>query len=1216
MNYTDIKNTLPSLISGNWPAQPDANEYFYVVNPESPPAPVTLQLDSLEKQLTFTTCISGTPFTKLIGNLPDDLKWFKDAISSLRVKELGIAIGTQAEDQTLPISAFNFTLAIDFEAPPTVCGFELTEIGLELNLVDIGSMFAWNLILIATCTFLGVNCGLSIGLFAPSITLTLSQTEGISVDTILGQASSGINLTSLHQKMGVSSTGDVPKIQFFTATAELGSSPSFSCSLVLDLSTTQLKWKEFSLSSIAIAFERGSGDTEFSFGVSALMGGYDVEGLITYDSAAQTSQFQGSLSTIGSSLKEFWDEFSSQLGIASPISEHWPVDIELSGVSITLNHSPEGFTFDVQCGGSIAFDALGTSLRFQFSFDKQSSNEITVTLQLGSLVFKLDDTSGKLIFSYTGSETLPLTELIYLARIYPLYGITNDIQLILESGVLVFAPTPPTHHILCGLNFSFNATLNNDILKMITGSDQVGITGATLLAANKAWTLDELNEITSPLSLNAPVPEGISAVPNLAIGGTQISTPLVSPNTNNNTNNTGQTSSPPAPQGVNSPSAAHWFNVQKQVGPVYLDRLGIKLDRNVNGSEIDFLCDASFTLGPLTIALNGFSVDVPFQQPIDFSVSLQGMNISYNKPPLLISGGFLHTTDSKGDDLYVGDATIETETLFLSAIGEYARDAQGNTSLALFAALNDPPLGGPVFFFVTGLAAGFGYNSKLSIPTDASGVASFPLILAALPPNSSTGQQPKSPMDIITSCVTPMQGEYWLAFGVLFRSFELLQSTALITATFGHDLQFALLGQSEISIPPAPPASNAEQLAYAQVDILATYCPQSETLEVLGVLDPSSYVLSKDCHLTGGFAYVLKPSGDFVVTFGGYGPKFDYQSHGYPTVAPLQIYWQIDSHTNIKGYGYFAMTPAAMMAGGGLQATWNSGIFSAWFNIGVDLFMQWQPFAYQGDYTMSLGVSFDLRILWWNVHFSFQVGASLSIEGPPFRGKAHIDLGVISFDVSFGPSAGSPPPLLWNEFRKMLPGAPQVDNTESSSNNNTEEDSAILSAKVTGGLIKDVKDQNGLSKLQIVNGMDFSIEIQSSIPVTTLLDSDSHSTVTLTPETASIGILPMEIASAEGTLDIKLTDANGNVQTANTDPASLLVVEMIKTDMASAHWATQPVNTNTPPMNLTSGYRIYSGRPNPDRTQPVLVSTLLSQPEKIMLFSDSNRQASDWPFPS
>ncbi len=80
---------------------------------------------------------------------------------------------------------------------------------------------------------------------------------------------------------------------------------------------------------------------------------------------------------------------------------------------------------------------------------------------------------------------------------------------------------------------------------------------------------------------------------------------------------------------------------------------------------------------------------------------------------------------------------------------------------------------------------------------------------------------PTNPFAIIQACVTPKVGADWVALGVIFRSFEMIESTVLLTAAFGDDLQFTILGQSEMSLPPA----SSERIAYAQLDIEALFIP-------------------------------------------------------------------------------------------------------------------------------------------------------------------------------------------------------------------------------------------------------------------------------------------------------------------------------------------------------------------------------------------------------
>ena len=95
---------------------------------------------------------------------------------------------------------------------------------------------------------------------------------------------------------------------------------------------------------------------------------------------------------------------------------------------------------------------------------------------------------------------------------------------------------------------------------------------------------------------------------------------------------------------------------------------------------------------------------------------------------------------------------------------------------------------------------------------------------------------------------------------------------------------------------------------------------------------------------------------------------------------------------------------------------------------------------------MSLGVRFDLKIAFIHIHFTFHIGAQLALAGPPFHGKAHIDLDVISFDVTFGDFHAKPEFLSWTQFREMLPGKAE----------NDQDKTKLLSVKVTNRLVRKI----------------------------------------------------------------------------------------------------------------------------------------------------------------
>ncbi len=85
--------------------------------------------------------------------------------------------------------------------------------------------------------------------------------------------------------------------------------------------------------------------------------------------------------------------------------------------------------------------------------------------------------------------------------------------------------------------------------------------------------------------------------------------------------------------------------------------------------------------------------------------------------------------------------------------------------------------------------------------------------------------------------------------------------------------------RSNLSVPAADNgSSDVDPIAVVQMTLLATYDPAEGVLGVQAQLTQNSFVLSKNCRLTGGFAFYSwfsgAHAGDFVVSLGGYHPNF------------------------------------------------------------------------------------------------------------------------------------------------------------------------------------------------------------------------------------------------------------------------------------------------------------------------------------------------------
>jgi hypothetical protein len=90
---------------------------------------------------------------------------------------------------------------------------------------------------------------------------------------------------------------------------------------------------------------------------------------------------------------------------------------------------------------------------------------------------------------------------------------------------------------------------------------------------------------------------------------------------------------------------------------------------------------------------------------------------------------------------------------------------------------------------------------------------------------------------------------------------------------------------------------------------------------------------------------------------------------------------------NVTGTVYFAITPKCVMGGGGLHMGLDVGPVSAWLDISLDVFIQFKPFYYTADLTVSVGCAMSINVWFVHVTIKISVGAALHIQGPdPFGG--------------------------------------------------------------------------------------------------------------------------------------------------------------------------------------------------------------------------------------
>lgn len=648
----------------------------------------------------------------------------------------------------------------------------------------------------------------------------------------------------------------------------------------------------------------------------------------------------------------------------------------------------------------------------------------------------------------------------------------------------------------------------------------------------------------------------------------QIEIPLMGPDT-----------PPPPPQKPEQPSEAtyptegsgEFTPAQRSFGPLRVEKLGFTL--NDRGIGVQF--NASLSMNAMLFEILGLGMTIPLTAPWIPEFHLQGLTVTYATPAFAMAGGLVKV-DNPAYLQFDGALIVRAKKFAMSAFGSYATSKP--PSMFVFALL-DVPIGGPPVFFVTGMSGGFGFNRTLKLPTLLE-IPKYPLVAGAKVSTNPFGPDPTLAkfLEVMGKYMNVSIGDYWLAAGIAFSSFKMVESSALLTVGFGTRFQVGILGMSTLSVPP----DTKEPLARARLVLEAVFDPDDGLISIAAQLTPDSYVLSKDCKITGGFAFYLwfSPNafaGDFVITLGGYNPYYTKPSH-YPVVPRIGMNWNVaGSPLVIKAEGYFALTPHAIMAGGLMAATWRLGPITAWFTMSADFLIQWKPFFYDIRAGVSFGVRLTVNI--WVIRFtiSVTVGAELHLWGPSFSGKAVIDLGVFSFTIRFGAGADRrPPPIDWPEFRRsFLP-----------------EPAETVKTLIPNGLLKDIRSERaGVD--YVVDPQLFQLVVQTMVPA----KSVTLNGAALPPEwNASFGIGPMALPIEKVSSDLTINIASAG------NPFNAIAVDVTNEPAPKALWLYDPapaktLNKEALLPNVPQGATL-TPRPAPAANSvPIDVRTLLYAPE-------------------
>ena len=565
-----------------------------------------------------------------------------------------------------------------------------------------------------------------------------------------------------------------------------------------------------------------------------------------------------------------------------------------------------------------------------------------------------------------------------------------------------------------------------------------------------------------------------------------------------------------------------WFDINKNIGGLNFRKLGMRWQQNKVwlSLNMDFVSSGlEFTILGLQA---GSSLNLKSFQP---KFDLDGIGVYFKNNFLEIGGSLLKTKDSNNFyKSYIGKVLLRFSNFNIGAVGGFSTSNNGEKSFFAFANLN-MPLGGTPAFFINGISLGFGYNSSLNLP-ETNKINDYPLLKII-----ETGEQSHTQaLEHLGNIVQAKTEEKWLAAGVQFTSFQLIHSNVILAYQF-EKKEIIILGLSKIILPN-------EKMAYLnlQFGLKSIYNITSGEIQSNAPLLDGSFLIHKNVNISGSVALYTwlsgEHQGDFVLTVGGYHPRFERPQH-YPIVPKVGFNWLVSDVIRITGSTYFALTNQAIMTGLSLEAYYQKGNLKAWFAASSDMILQWKPFYYDISTKTQLTINYQSQGL---KNYKLDVSANLQMYGPEMGGYLHVNWSIISFNIRFGnpEKARFIYVLDWEMFkRSFLPV----------------HDSEVCQIRINKGLI----EENNITeseKIWITYSNDLTFSTQSLIPSNYLFINNNKVDTT----SDILGIRPMNKQQLQSTQNITIRDKNNNIIDAKT------TVQALTTQFSPALWAAKPLN--------------------------------------------------------
>ncbi|MCM3874150.1 MAG: hypothetical protein ND895_25970, partial [Pyrinomonadaceae bacterium] len=441
------------------------------------------------------------------------------------------------------------------------------------------------------------------------------------------------------------------------------------------------------------------------------------------------------------------------------------------------------------------------------------------------------------------------------------------------------------------------------------------------------------------------------------------------------------------------------LTIGRQIGPVTIDVLEIGLATTDGGVALTAALNASVKIGPVRLVVDGIGVRaavIPGPGSLgsaDLTIRPtppRGIGIEVNAP-MVVGGGFLKFEPEKGE--YSGVLQLEiAEKIAVKAIGllnTRMPDGSKGYSLVLIIFVEGfTPIQLGLGFSLTGIGGLLGINRTFDEEALRAGLKNHTLDSVMFPKDPS-----RNAPQIISnlSRVFPAAKGSHL-FGPMVQiswgTPALITAELAVVLEIGKRLRLLVLAQIAAILP-----KRENDLVRLQLDAVGVIDFDQGTAALDATLYDSR--LLKKFALTGDMAMRLKWEGSpsFALAVGGLHPAFNPPAN-FPKLERIAINLCAGDNPRLRCESYFALTSNTVQFGARAELYAAAAGFSIHGDIGYDVLIQFDPFAFVAEFHAQLQLKRGSTNL-------FKVRVEGSLSGPrPLHIKAKATFEILWWDVT------------------------------------------------------------------------------------------------------------------------------------------------------------------------------------------------------------------------